>query len=94
MKDIARARIAVDEVLAMPQPPVKLLITALREYRAALRCHCDQSQMIGVLSTKLRLTPQSRYQSSTAKTAAKAESSYPDPWSDWGNDRPDESGPN
>ena len=86
--DIRRARIAVDEVEKMPKPPTKLLIEALRKYRAALQCHALQSGQIASLSTKLRLTPQSRYGHRSAKTAAETVSPYPDPWSDW-SDEPD-----
>jgi hypothetical protein len=89
MVDIGRERAAVDEVMAMPKPPTKLLIEALKKYRAALQSHALQSAQIASLSTKLRLTPQSRYGHRAAKTAAETVSPYPEPWSDWG----DESGP-
>ena len=89
--DIKRERAAVDEVMAMPKPPTKLLVEALRKYRAALQCHALQSGQIASLSTKLRLTPQSKYGHRSAKTAAETVSPYPDPWSDWDLDG-DESG--
>jgi hypothetical protein len=86
MKDIAQARGAINELRTSEQPTSKLLLDATKSYRVLLRLHALQSQQIGTLSTKLRLTPQSRYQSPTAKTQATAESLYPDPWTDWGNE--------
>ena len=88
MGDIKRAQAAVDEVLRMPEPPAKLLVAATRELRASLRTHVLQSQRIGALSTQLRLTPQSRYQPTTAKAKAMETPEGIDPWLDWGNDRP------
>jgi hypothetical protein len=88
LQDITAARARVDELRNTQEPTSKLLLDAARQYRSLLRLHALQSQQIGVLSTRLRLTPQSRYQSSTAKTAAAQEASGPDPWSDWGNEDP------
>ncbi|OLB75445.1 MAG: hypothetical protein AUI16_11685 [Alphaproteobacteria bacterium 13_2_20CM_2_64_7] len=81
--DIGRERAAVDEILKTPTPPPKLLVEALKKYRAALQSHVLQSDAIASLSTKLRLTAQSKYGHRAAKTAAETVSPYPDPWSDW-----------
>jgi hypothetical protein len=94
--DLALARAEIEQVKAEPKrdPRRKLLLEALKEYRALLRAHALQTQQIGTLSTRLRLTPQSRYAPSTAKAKA-ATSAYPAPWTDWvgGQDLdPDESG--
>jgi hypothetical protein len=86
--DIARARAAVDEIRGMPEPPAKLLLAAMREYRALLRAHGYQSERVTNLSTKLRLAPQSRYAPKTAKTRAMETDAGVPPWLDWGNDRP------
>jgi hypothetical protein len=87
--DLAHARAAIDELRKMPEPPAESLVEATREYRAVLRAHGYQTERIGNLSTKLRLTPQARYAPSTAKREAGKVSPYPEPWNDWGNDRPD-----
>jgi hypothetical protein len=81
-EDLARAQTALDELRQMPEPPAKLLREATKDCRALLRMHGFQSQRIGSLSTKLRLTPQARYAPSVAKTAATA-TSCPEPWNDW-----------
>ncbi len=86
MVDIALARAAVDEVMATPKPPPKLLIEALKKYRAALQSHALQSERIASLSTKLRITNQSRYAPRVAGTAANTVSAYPEPWIDWNQD--------
>jgi hypothetical protein len=81
---VARAQAAVDEILRMPEPPpAKLLVAATRELRASLRTHVLQSQRISALSTTLRLTPQARYQPSTAKIRATEEPAGVAPWNDW-----------
>jgi hypothetical protein len=89
MEDVRRAQAVVDELRGTPGPAdVKLLVAALRELRAALRAHLLQSGQIISLSTKLRLTPQSRYAPSTAKVRAGETSDGIEPWNDWGNDPP------
>jgi hypothetical protein len=93
MKDIKQARTEVDEVKAMSAPPPKLLIEALKKYRAALQSHLLQTGQIASLSTKLRLTPQSRYGHRSAKTAAETVSPYPELWNDWGLDSDESGGP-
>jgi hypothetical protein len=82
--DIALARGEIERVRAEPKrdPFNKLWLEALAEYRSLLRLHALQSQQIGVLSTKMRLTPQSRYDKTYAAKTTRG-SSYPDPWSDW-----------
>jgi hypothetical protein len=92
MEDIARARAAIDELRTSEQPASKLLLDATKSYRVLLRLHALQSQQIGTLSTKLRLTPQSRYQSSTAKARATEEPEGPEPWLDWGLDSDSDDG--
>jgi hypothetical protein len=61
-EDITRARATIDELQKMPEPPAKPLKEATKEYRVLLRMHGFQSQRIGAMMTRLRLTPQSRYQ--------------------------------
>jgi hypothetical protein len=68
--DLAVARAAVDELRKQPDPDSAKLAAAMEEYRALLRAHGYQSERIGNLATKLRLSPQSRYAPSTAKRAA------------------------
>jgi hypothetical protein len=40
--DVARARAAIDEIQKMPEPPLKLLLAAMKEYRVLARCHAQQ----------------------------------------------------
>jgi hypothetical protein len=55
-----------------------------------LRSHGYQTERIGNLSTKLRLTKQSRYDASSAYRAAKdAGSTTKKPWLDWGDNSSD-----
>jgi hypothetical protein len=55
-----------------------------------LRSHGYQTERIGNLSTKLRLTKQSRYDASSAYRAAKdAGSVVKKPWLDWGENSSD-----
>jgi hypothetical protein len=68
--DLSRARTAIDEIRKMPEPPAELLAAATQEYRAVLRAHGYQTERIGNLATKLRLTPQARYAPSTGKREA------------------------
>jgi hypothetical protein len=86
-EDIAVARGHINELRTSEQPASKLLLDAMKNYRVLLRLHALQSQQIGTLSTKLRLTPQSRYQSSTAKVRAAEEPEGVELWNDWGDDR-------
>jgi hypothetical protein len=86
-EDIALARAAIEEFRKTQEPTSKLLLDATKDYRALLRLHALESQQIGVLSTRLRLTPQSRYQSSTAKVRAAEEPEGVELWNDWGDDR-------
>jgi hypothetical protein len=85
--DLAQARAAIDEIRKTPEPSADLLATATREYRAVLRAHGYQSERIGNLATKLRLTPQSRYAPSSAKREAGKVLEGPEPWRDWGENR-------
>jgi hypothetical protein len=85
--DRALARAAIDELRKTPEPPAELLATATQEYRAVLRAHGYQSERIGNLATKLRLTPQARYAPSTAKREAAKVIEGPEPWLDWGENR-------
>jgi hypothetical protein len=59
--DLKLARAAIDELRKTPEPPAESLAEATQEYRAVLRAHGYQSERIGNLATKLRLTPQARY---------------------------------
>ena len=54
-----------------------------------LRSHGYQTERIGNLSTKLRLTKQSRYDASSAYRAAKDAGSVKKPWLDWGENSSD-----
>jgi hypothetical protein len=85
--DLAQARAAIDKIQKQPQPDPEELAAATQEYRALLRAHGYQTERIGNLSTKLRLTPQARYAPSTAKREAAKVLEGPDPWSDWGEGR-------
>jgi hypothetical protein len=87
--DAARARSVVDELRKTQAPTSKLLLDAAKQYRTLLRLHALQSQQIGVLSTRLRLTPQSRYDKSVAAVAAKAADEGPFPWDDYQNEETD-----
>jgi hypothetical protein len=89
-EDITLARAAINALRTAEQPASKLLLDATKDYRALLRLHALQSQQVGTLSTKLRLTPQSRYQSSTAKVRATEEPEGIAPWNDWGNSDSDD----
>ena len=53
--------------------------------RGVLKSHADQSVRIADLSTKLRLTSQSRYLGRSG-AAGKGISSFPKPWEGWGID--------
>jgi hypothetical protein len=81
--DLAQARAAIDEIRKALEPDAELLAEATREYRAVLRAHGYQTERIGNLSTKLRLTPQARYAPSTAKREAGKVFEGPEPWNDW-----------
>jgi hypothetical protein len=85
--DLALARAAIDEIRKMPEPSSEALAEATQEYRAVLRAHGYQTERIGNLSTKLRLTPQARYAPSSAQREAAKVIEGPEPWLDWGNDR-------
>jgi hypothetical protein len=94
--DVTVARARINQFLAEPKrdPFKKLLLEATQEYLTLLRAHGFQSERIGNLSTKLRLTNQSRYQSSKAKAeAARTASSHPEPWLDWGSEVPESDAP-
>jgi hypothetical protein len=90
--DLTMARTAVDQVRADPKqdPRGKLRAEATAHYFSLLRAHAHQSERMGQLATKLRLTPSSRYAPGKAATEA-AKASYPRPWNDWrgGRDEPD-----
>jgi hypothetical protein len=51
---------------------------------ALLRAHGYQSERIGNLSTKLRLTNQSRWSGRKADQQARRFAAGPKPWEDWG----------
>ena len=81
--DLAQARAAVDAIRKQPEPDATRLEEVAKEYRAVLRAHGYQTERIGNLSTKLRLTPQARMHSSTAQRAAGKVFEGPEPWNDW-----------
>jgi hypothetical protein len=87
--DLAQARGTIDELRKTPELDATMLEEATREYRAVLRAHGYQTERIGNLSTKLRLTPQARYAPSTAKREAAKVIEGPEPWLDWGPNRAD-----
>ena len=62
-------------------PMSQAMIELRKQWRDLLRAHGEQSQAIGNLSTKLRLSPQSRATAFQARTrAARAGSSARKPW--------------
>jgi len=71
--------------------PVKLelMIEVARSRTALIKLHVQVSRQIGDLSTRLRLSNQSRYEGVRAKSEAEKEapSSIPEPWLDWGRER-------
>jgi hypothetical protein len=84
--DLTEARAAINAIRKSPEPDSEALAMATQEYLALLRAHGFQSERIGNLSTKLRLTPQARYAPSTANRATSR--TLERPWEDWGEDRP------
>jgi hypothetical protein len=82
--DLAQARAAIDELRKAPEPDAESVAEATREYRAVLRAHGYQTERIGNLATKLRLTPQARYAPSTASREAAKTIDGLAPWDDWG----------
>jgi hypothetical protein len=56
----------------------------VEELRAALRAHALQSERIGNLSTKLRLTKQSRLDRESAGIEARKSAAGVKPWEGWG----------
>jgi hypothetical protein len=86
--DLQAVRVTLGEVAAGSDPPpikVKALAALRREQRELLRAHGYQSERIGNLSTKLRLTPQSRQSARRADQQARKLAAGPRPWEDWGN---------
>ena len=68
--DLARARATIDGIRKQPEPDTEVLAEATKEYHSLLRAHGYQSERLGNLATKLRLTPQARYAPSTAQREA------------------------
>jgi hypothetical protein len=89
--DLARARTALDQVQAEPKrdPVGKLQAEARAAYFTLLRAHGYQSERIGNLSTKLRLTNSSRWQATKAAAETAKASSFPEPWNDWRRETPE-----
>jgi hypothetical protein len=85
--DRALARAAIDAIRKTPEPSAESLAAATQEYRAVLRAHGYQSERIGNLATKLRLTPQARYAPISASREAAKVIEGPEPWLDWGENR-------
>jgi hypothetical protein len=81
--DLALARGVIDAIRKSPEPDAEALAAATQEYRAVLRAHGYQTERIGNLSTKLRLSPQARYAPSSAKREAGKVIEGPEPWNDW-----------
>ena len=71
--------LAADIVALRQASPVDV-----EELRAALRAHALQSERIGNLSTKLRLTKQSRLDRETAEIEARKTPAGVKPWEGWG----------
>jgi hypothetical protein len=61
-----------------------------RQWHTLLRAYNLQTQRIGDLSTKLRLTRQSRQGARRGDQIARQGSSYPEPWTDWAGNRDDD----
>jgi hypothetical protein len=78
-RHITYSRFIAAEIARMRQNP-----EAKEELRSLLRAHGYQSERIGNLSTKLRLTLQSRYDPETAAIEANKTADGPAPWLDWG----------
>jgi len=75
------------EIKASPQPDVRkleLVLDLMKSEQALLRAHGYQSERIGNLATKLRLTNQSQEQPKKAGTARSKVPDGPKPWEDWG----------
>jgi hypothetical protein len=90
--DLELARAAIDEIRKLPARDPEALAAATAEYRALLRAHGYQSERIGNLATKLRLSPQSRYAPSTAQRQAAKTIEGLEPWNDWGSNADPENG--
>jgi hypothetical protein len=62
---------------------LKLIDKLSNRFNVLLRMHGYQSERIGNLATKLRLTNQSRYQSQKAHDQAARTAPGPKPWENW-----------
>jgi hypothetical protein len=87
--EIAEVKAMLSEVvagIAAEAEKSNVMAAGRKELCGLLRAHGYQSERIGNLSTKLRLTKLSRY--GDAKTAARAArdagGTWPKPWADWG----------
>jgi hypothetical protein len=84
--DLTHARAALDALRKTPEPDSTMLAEATKEYHALLRAHGYQTERIGNLATKLRLTPQARYAPISATREAAKTIEGIAPWDDWGSE--------
>lgn len=88
MQDLRAVRAALAEVTAGSGPvptQSEAVATLTNEVRALLRAHGYQSERIGNLATKLRLTNQAKVVvTAAARKAKETPSRAPEPWDDWG----------
>jgi hypothetical protein len=81
-QDITRLRRKLAELAELGDP--KQLRQAEAAMSRTLRLHGRQSEHIGNVSTKLRLTKLSRYgRADAAGSATRDAAPYPKPWTDW-----------
>jgi hypothetical protein len=81
-QDITRLRRKLAELAELGDP--KQLRQAEAAISRTLRLHGRQSEHIGNVSTKLRLTKLSRYgRADAAGSATRDATPYPKPWTDW-----------
>ena len=88
-KEIAAVNAMLSEVVAGTAAEAEksnVMAAGRKELCDLLRAHGYQSERIGNLSTKLRLTKLSRYEDArtAARAARDAGSTRPKPWEDWG----------
>jgi hypothetical protein len=88
-EEIAAVKAMLSEVIAGTAPEAEksnVMAARRKELCDLLRAHGYQSERIGNLSTKLRLTKLSRYEDArtAARAARDAGGTRPKPWEDWG----------
>ena len=79
-RDLAKVEEALDK-LTRESPEFEALT---RDYHALLRAHGYQSERVGNLATKLRISPQAKILAVSAERKARDMPKGIDPWLDWG----------